>query len=167
MSEIVNRVEKSSLIQMDLATFYPHGKRVTFDMKPWLFEEIILKEKDFRENVATHDWSQYQDCYVSVVCTADVIIPSWSYLLIALALEPYAKKTVFGNQEMLEIVLFEEIFSQYDFSQYQDAKIIVKACGKLPIPTQAYTLFISKLKPYPSSYEAKSQCPTGRRGRRR
>jgi hypothetical protein len=76
MEEIVNKVANSSLVQIDLASFYPQGKRTTFDLKPWLFEELILKEKDFRDHVSNHDWSQYKDQYVSIICSADVIIPS-------------------------------------------------------------------------------------------
>lgn len=151
MSEIINKVENSSLVQIDLASFYPHGKRATFDLKPWLFEELILKEKDFRESVKNHDWEQYQDQFVAITCSADVIIPSWAFLLIAITIEPYAKKAVYGNQENLETVLFEEVFSTHDFTQYQDAKVIVKGCGHLPIPQQAYVSYMTKLKPFASS----------------
>ena len=149
--EIKNKVENSSLIQIDLATFYPKGKRTTFDLKPWLFQELILKENDFRERVKNHDWSQYQNQYVAITCGADVIIPSWAFLLIAIALEPFAIKTVHGNQEALETILFEEVFANHDFAQYQNAKIIVKGCGHLPIPQQAYVSYISRIKPYASS----------------
>jgi len=149
--EIKNKVESSSLVQIDLATFYPQGARTTFDLKPWLFEELILKEKDFRENVKNYDWSQYQDQFVAIKCSADVIVPSWAFLLIALAMEPFAKKAVYGNQETLETVLFEEVFANHDFTQYQDAKVIIKGCGHLPIPQQAYVNYISKLKPFANS----------------
>ena len=151
MSEIVNKVENSSLVQIDLATFYPQGKRSTFDLKPWLFEELILKETDFREHVKNHNWSQYQDQYVAITCSVDVIIPSWAFLMIAIALEPYAKKAVYGNLETLETVLFEEVFAHHNFTQYQDSKVIIKGCGHLPIPQQAYVSYISKLTPFASS----------------
>lgn len=151
MEEIVNKVANSSLIQLDLATFYPKGKRTTFDIKPWLFEELILKEKDFREHINNHDWSQYSDHYVAIICSADVIVPSWAFLLISIALEPFAKKAVYGNQEVLETVLFEEVFAQHDFTQYEDGLVIVKGCGNLPIPQQAYNKFVTKMKPYAKS----------------
>ena len=151
MAEIVNRVANSSLVQIDLASFYPQGKRTTFDLKPWLFQDLILKEKDFRESVQNHDWEQYQDQYVSIICSSDAIIPSWAFLLIAIALEPFAKQSVYGNQEALETVLFEEVLASHDFAQYQDSKVIIKGCGNLPIPQQAYIHFISQLKPYANS----------------
>src|SRR5690606_16678584 len=95
--EIINRVANSSLTTVDLEDFYPKGNRVLFDIKDWLFQELILKEKDFREHVKNHDWSQYQDTYVALTCTADAIIPSWAYLLSTTQLSPVAKKVVVGN----------------------------------------------------------------------
>lgn len=151
MSEIINRVEKSGLIQIDLADYYTHGKRTILDIKPWLFEELILKEKDFRDYVKNHDWNQYQDHFVSVICSVDVIVPSWAYLLIAIELESIAKKVVFGNTETMETILFEEYFNQFDFAQYQDKMLIVKGCGHLPIPQQAYMNFMTKAKPFAKS----------------
>ncbi len=151
MAEIINRIEKSSLVQIDLAAFYPQGKRTTFDLKPWLFEGLILKENDFRESVKNHDWAQYQDQFVAITCTSDVIIPSWAFLLLAVAIEPFAKKAVYGNQETLETVLFEDFYATHDFSQYEGSKVIVKGCGHLPIPQQAYVSYISKLKPFANS----------------
>jgi len=44
--EIINRVSNSNLINIDLEELYPAGKRITLDIKDWLFEGIILKEKD-------------------------------------------------------------------------------------------------------------------------
>ena len=43
--EIINKVANSSLINIDLEDFYPEGPRVIFDLKDWLYEELILKEK--------------------------------------------------------------------------------------------------------------------------
>ena len=88
MEEIVNKVANSRLVQIDLASFYPKGKRSTFDIKPWLFQELILKENDFRQHLADHDWSLYEGHFVSIVCSSDAIIPSWAFLLISVALEP-------------------------------------------------------------------------------
>lgn len=151
MEEIVNKVANSRLVQIDLASFYPIGKRTTFDLKPWLFQELILKENEFRDHLANHDWSTYEGQYVSIICSSDAIIPSWAFLLITIALEPFAKKAVYGNQEILETVLFEEVFATHDFSQYQDSMVIVKGCGNLPIPQQAYNNYIGKLKPFAKS----------------
>ena len=44
--QIVNKVAESGLMQFDLEELRPAGERVLFDIKGWLFEELILKEKD-------------------------------------------------------------------------------------------------------------------------
>ena len=116
--EIINRVANSKLITIDLEDFYPSGNRIVFDIKDWLFEEIILKEKDFREHVKTHDWAQYQDNYIALTCSSDAIIPSWAYLLVSAELSNYSKKVVVGNLELLETVIYQEIINQLDVSEY-------------------------------------------------
>src|SRR5437764_15177726 len=106
--EIINKVAESGLITIDLEELYISGERVLFDLKGWLFEELILKEKDFREHIKNHDWTQYKDQFIALTCTADAIVPTWAYMLIATRLEPFAKKIVFGDLKKLEEELFHE-----------------------------------------------------------
>jgi len=107
--EIVNKVSSSKLITIDLEELYPEGERVLFDIKDWLFDELILKEKDFRASVKSHDWSRYKNTYVALTCSVDAIIPSWAYLLVSSELASYANKIVVGNLELLETSLFQDI----------------------------------------------------------
>ena len=95
--EIINRVENSKLMTFDLEEIYPEGKRTVLDIKDWLFEELILKEKDFRSSVKNHNWSQYKNSFVAVTCSVDAIIPSWAFLLVSAELIPFAKKVVIGD----------------------------------------------------------------------
>ena len=99
---IPNKIANSGLITLSLEDYYPKGERKHLDIAPWLYEGMILKEKDFRESVKNHDWSQYKDCYVSVGCSADAIIPQWAYMLLGVELQPFAIKVVYGSPEMLE-----------------------------------------------------------------
>jgi hypothetical protein len=145
--EIVNRVAKSPLINIDLEEFYPEGKRVLFDIKDWLYEGIILKEKDFRASVKNHDWSQYVDSYVALTCSEDAIIPSWAYLLLTTELTPYAKKVVVGDLELLETVIFQEVISSLDISEFKDKPVIVKGCADKPIPPSAFSFLIERIQP--------------------
>jgi hypothetical protein len=159
-NEITNKVATSGIITIDLEEFYPAGERKLIDIKAQLFQELILREKDFREYIKATDWSVYQDCYVAIICSADAIIPTWAYMLISLALEPYAKKICFGNLEQLESILYEEQLSKHDFEQYKDARVVVKGCGKLPVPTQAYVNLSAKLKPLAKSIMYGEPCST-------
>ena len=158
--EIVNRVAKSPLKNIDLEEFYPAGKRVLFDIKDWLFEGIILREKDFRESVKEHDWSQYQDSYVALTCSEDAIIPSWAYLLLSAELIPYAKKVVVGNLELLETSIFQEIINSMDISEYQDKPIIIKGCADKPIPASAFSFLIDRIQPIAKTIMYGEACST-------
>lgn len=144
--EIINRVANSKLITIDLEDFYPQGKRVIIDIKDWLFQEIILKEQEFRAHLKNHNWEQYQDTYIALTCSSDAIIPSWAYLLISTHLNNYAKKVVVGNLELLETVIFNDIISVMDITNFKMKPIIIKGCADKPIPATAYTLLIQKIQ---------------------
>ncbi len=158
--EIINRIANSKLITIDLEDFYPQGNRVVFDIKDWLYEGLILREKDFREQVNNHDWSQYQNNYVALSCSSDAIIPSWAYLLLSTQLSEYAKKVIVGNLELLETVIYQEIISQIDVSEYKDKPIIIKGCADKPIPASAYTLLIERIQPIAKTIMFGEACST-------
>ena len=145
--EIVNRVANSGLVNFDLEAYYPKGQRQLIDLKDWLFEGLILKEKDFRQAVKDYNWAQHQDHYVAIDCSADAIVPVWSYMLISNAISPYAKKVVKGNLEVLETLLFYELINALDTKPFEDQRVIIKGCSNLPIPESAYVAITNKLSP--------------------
>jgi hypothetical protein len=159
-NEIINRVANSKLKTVDLEEMYPQGERVVFDIKDWLFEELILKEVDFRASVKDYNWAQYENSYVAITCSTDAIIPSWAFMLVTTAVAPYAKKTVIGNLETLENAIFQEIINQQDFSVYKDAPVIIKGCSEKPIPDSAYSFLIEKLIPVAKSILFGEACST-------
>lgn len=160
MEEIVNKVAKSPLVTIDLEDFYPEGKRMVFDLKDFLYEELILREKDFREQLKDHDWEQYKDAYVAMDCSTDAIIPSWAFLLAATYLQPKAKKIVKGNLVDLETSLYQEIISNLDLAPYENKKIIVKGCSRKPVPDAAYIQLIEKIQPHIQTLMFGEACST-------
>lgn len=146
-AEIVNRVANSKLITFDLEDFYPSGERVLFDIKDWLLEGLVLREKDFRETVKSHDWSFYEGKFVALTCSTDAIIPGWAYMLLTTYLNPYAKKVVVGDLDVLETALYSEVIQRMDVSAFQDKPVIVKGCSNKPVPQNAYIQIIQKLQP--------------------
>jgi hypothetical protein len=149
--EIINRVANSKLITFDLEDFFPEGERRLLDISDWLFEGIILKEKEFRESVKQHQWDQYLNQYVAITCSSDAIIPSWAYLLISTALAPFAKKFVVGNLDLLENMIFQEVISSIPLEQFIDVPVIIKGCSNKQIPDTAYALMCQRLVPIVSS----------------
>lgn len=160
MEEIVNKVAKSPLITLDLEEFYPEGKRIMFDLKDFLFQELILKEKDFRDQLKNHNWEQYKDAYVVLNCTSDAIIPGWAYLLVATYLEPFVKKMTQGNLKDLEVAIFQDLISKMDISEFENKKIMIKGCSKKSIPQSAYVQLIEKIQPVANSLMYGEACST-------
>ena len=136
--EIINRVANSGLITFDLEEYYPKGKRLMIDLKDWLFEGLVLKEKDFRKSISDCDWSQYQDQYVAINCSTDAIIPVWSYMLISNSISPFAKKIIIGSLEDLESFIFYDIINNLDIEPFKNQRVIIKGCSNFPIPQSAY-----------------------------
>ncbi|APY10720.1 hypothetical protein BWZ22_05455 [Seonamhaeicola sp. S2-3] len=149
--EIINRVANSKLITLDLEDFYPEGKRVLFDIKDWLFEGLVLREKDFRAQVLEFNWSQFQDCYIALTCSTDAIVPGWAYILLSIHLEPYAKKVIVGNLETLETSIYQDIINNLNTETFKGKPIIIKGCANKPVPQNAYIMLASKLKPLAKS----------------
>jgi hypothetical protein len=149
--QIINRVANSSLKTIDLEDFYPSEKRTIIDIKPWLFNEFILKEKDFRNSLKNHDWTKYKNQYIALTCSTNAIIPSWAYMLIATYLTPFAKKTIVGNLQELENAIFQDILNDFDYKAYQNLPVIIKGCANKPIPETAYIQLIKNLQPIAKS----------------
>jgi hypothetical protein len=149
--EIINKVANSVLEVFDLEDYYPEGIRAQIDISQWLFEGLILKEKDFREKLKNHDWSQYQNQYVAVSCGTNAIVPAWASILVTIQLVPFAKKIVNGYLEDLDASLYEEILSKIDYTVYQNKPVIIKGCSKKPVPMRAYVLAAQYLQPYARS----------------
>ncbi|HEY5687088.1 MAG TPA: DUF2480 family protein [Yeosuana sp.] len=145
--EIINRVANSKLVTINLEDYYPPGKRILFDIKDWLFEGFVLREKDFRDKANQFDWSPFKDNYVALTCSSDAIIPAWAFILLSIHLEPFAKKTVIGNLEVLETSIYQEVLNTLDISEFTNKPIIIKGCSKKPVPQNAYIMLASKLKP--------------------
>jgi len=146
-NNIINRVANSKLELINLEDYYPHGKRVVLDIKDWLYEELVLREKEFRQQAKLFDWEQYNDCYVALTCSSNAIVPAWAYMLLSTYLAPFANKTILGSLDVLETSIYQDIIKALDVSPYKDKSVIIKGCTNKPIPDNAFILLTTKLKP--------------------
>ena len=158
--DIINKVAQSGLVTIDLEELYVPGERILFDIKDWLFEELILKEKDFREKLKTHDWEKYRDKFVAVTCSADAIIPTWAFMLVTIYLRPVAAKIIFGDLQSLEEELFNEQISKMNPDSYRDQKLVIKGCSNVKVPQSAYMKLTSLLMPVAKSIMYGEPCST-------
>ena len=151
MEEIINKVANSALEVFDLEDYYPKGIRSQVDISQWLLEGFLLKEKEFREHLKNHDWTQYQDQFVAVNCSTDAIVPAWASILVTIQLAPFAKKIINGNIDDLNAALYEELLAKIDYSVYANKSIIIKGCSQKPVPMRAYVLAAQNLQPFARS----------------
>lgn len=159
-TEFVNRVASSGLVTLNLEEFIHPGERVVYDIKDNLFHGLLLREKDFREFLKTHDWAQYAGKNVAIICSTDAIVPTWAYMLLATKLQPYAHRYVFGDVAALEQALFQDALAAIEPEAYRDAKVVVKGCGQLPVPTSAYVEVMHRLLPVVASVMYGEPCST-------
>ena len=158
--EIVNKVAQSKLITIDLEDWYPKENRVTIDIKDILFQGLILREKDLREYVATTNFEFCNNCLVNIICSVDAVVPTWAYMLLAINIQPHAKRVFLGTTNDFNTLLYNEIIDGLDITKYHDGKIIIKGCGSLPVPISAFVALTNKLSPIAKSIMYGEPCST-------
>ncbi len=149
--EIVNRVSNSALITIDLADYAPSQSIAVLDVKDFLFQEIILKEKEFRTNLKEFDFSVYQGKIVAINCSSDAIVPMWAFMLVTSYLKGIASKIHFGTKEDVFQQIFTANIDAIDSTEFESKKVIVKGCGQVPLSASLYMAITKKLQDTVSS----------------
>jgi uncharacterized protein DUF2480 len=157
---LINRVAKSGLITFVLESLAPQTPIVIFDIKDYLWQGLVLREKDFRAALKEHDWKAYQDQIVCVTCTADAIVPTWAYMLVASHAQAHAGRIFQGTREEFLTVWFEKEIEELDTGRFADAMVVIKGCGGKNVPDSAYVTLVDKLQPYVSSLMFGEPCST-------
>ena len=161
MAELFNnKVAESGILSIDLASLLPSNEIILFDIKPYLYMELILKEKEFRAALLTTDWTSYQDKVVGIICSADAIIPMWANMLIVSALNPFAKAVYFGNENKVREQQLLESIGSLNINEYNDQRVVIKGCGDTPIGESAYIAITQKLRPVVKSIMYGEPCST-------
>ncbi len=157
---IENKVAKSGLITLDLVDLIPKGKQIVIDLKDFMFEGIILREKDFRTQIKETDWEEYKSSFVAITNSSEGIVPLWAYMLIASALQPYATVIIRGNKAHLKGALLRRAIENMDELEYQDKRVIIKGCGDETIPESSFIAITQKLQPIVKSLMFGEACST-------
>jgi len=157
---IVNKVAASGLITFNLEDYLETGERILYDIKDNLFHGLILKEQDFRAFVKEHEWQQYEDKNVAITCTADAIVPTWAYMLLANKMKPYANEVVFGDLQILDTVLFSKALAKINLDDFVGQRVVIKGCSNPQIPVSAYVEITALLTPVVKSIMYGEPCST-------
>lgn len=160
MEEIRNKVKESGLVQLDLADFKPQNEIVGIDIASQLWQGLILKEKDFREWIKLEDWSKFTNKSVYIHCSADAIVPTWAFMLVASALNGIAQKAIFGNRIDLEKQIIQENIEQINLEELKEKRIIVKGCSDIPSPEYAMITLLNHIQPHILSLMYGEPCST-------
>lgn len=145
--EIENKVAKSGLVTVSMGDFHERGERILLDIKQFLWNGIVVKEKFFREEISAFDWLQFEGDHVAVVCSEDTIIPSWAFLLVTVQLQGIAKTVVLGSLEELESQVFKNQIDKFNFEALNDKRVLVKGCADVEVPDSAFVHFATKALP--------------------
>jgi hypothetical protein len=81
-------------------------------------------------------------------------------MILATRLQPFVNMVVFGNEEALEQALFQQALSNINIDNYRGAKVVIKGCGHLPIPTFAYVEISRLFTPVVASLMFGEPCST-------
>ena len=157
---LVNRVANSGLITLNLEEHFPKGELVRFDLKDYLYMELMLKEKDFRAALKDHDWEQYKEKNVLIFCSTDAIIPVWAFMLVTAYVEPFAKTVFQGTEQEFYKLAFQKALAKINPETYTDQRIVIKGCSEKPVPPSAYVELTKKLRPYAKSIMYGEPCST-------
>ena len=157
---LINRVDESGIITLDLAGFFPKEEILEFDLKKFLVKELVLMEKPFREALKDTDWSVYQNKTVTVFCSNDAIIPLWAFMLAASYLKQESARVLFGNMQEARNELLLEKIRELDAREYEGARVVIKGCGDQPLPQAAYVSITEKLQPVVQSLMYGEPCST-------
>lgn len=159
METFVNKVAESGIITLNLESFLPNDIMV-FDLKSFLFMEMILKEKEFRAALQTFDWTSYSQKYVVITCSVDAIIPVWAYMLVASYLQSVALDTIVSNETESQQQFLLRNIEKINTDEYIDKRVVIKGCGENPISESAYAAITFKLKPVVKSIMYGEPCST-------
>jgi len=159
-SILVNKVSESSLITVNPEDFAPQEEVIPFDLKDFLFQGMVLKEKDYRLALQKLDWTSFKGKSVAVCCSADAVVPTWAFMLAAIYLQPLAAAVGFGTPEMMREKAFLDRVNSMDPASFRDKRVVVKGCGKLEIPVSVYMEIARLLRPVVKSLMFGEPCST-------
>lgn len=168
---IVNKIKQAKkLVTIDLQQFWDDTPIAELDLKDFLFHELILKEKDFRELLQNHNWLQYEGKYLRIFCSTDAILSKWAYMLVAQHAHPFVEDIFEGSEKEMRHELYHRKLGAVNWSNYKDKFVILKGCSDKdkPVPESAYLYATKKLVPHVKKLmygEACSNVPVYRRSK--
>ena len=157
---LINRVAQSGLITLDLEDYLPGDPLVHFDLKDYLFQGLILREKDFREALKQYPWEDLTDKLLLVYNSSDAIVPMWAYMLVAVHAAPYARDVFQGQPDIFYDLWYKQVAERLDTGIFAGQRVVIKGCGSGKVPASAYAYFAFRLRSVCKSIMFGEPCST-------
>lgn len=157
---IVNKVALSALTTINLEDYYPTQPIVAFDLQPYLYMGLILREKEFRQSLKDTDLTPYHNAIVALHCSTEAIIPVWAYMLVAATLKPIANNVMHGSVEAVTSQVIINNLHQINRNTYEGQRIVIKGCGDKHISEAVYVTITTLLQPVVKSIMYGEPCST-------
>jgi len=145
-NEIKNRVADSGIVNVDLSDYAPKENILELDLKQFLFDGLVLKEKEFRVALKEFDFNKYDGKVVAVFCGANVIVPMWVYMLITTYLNNANAKIYFGNKNKVTQAIIKENIDSINVDDYKEKRVIVNGCSNIKLSEGLYIAITKKLQ---------------------
>lgn len=145
-NEIKNRVADSGIVNVDLSDYAPKENILELDLKQFLFDGLVLKEKEFRVSLKEFDFNKYDGKVVAVFCGANVIVPMWAYMLITTYLNNANAKIYFGNKNKVTQAIIKENIDSINVDDYKEKRVIVNGCSNIKLSEGLFIAITKKLQ---------------------
>ena len=146
---IVNKVAKSKITLLDTDGFLPQAPLQTIDIAQAI--QTIPQEAPFRAWIQEYPWATHRNNYIGIHCSQAYIVPTWMYMLVSSALQPYARKSYFATPEQLPAMVMQDTLREVDWQSYADQRVMLKGCSQNPLTKMAYVLITQHIQPYVKS----------------
>ena len=126
---IINRVEASGLIQLELKEWIPMPNTTACDLAAHLVDGLILMERAFRKDLKAWSKDQFSGKHVALHCSVDAILPDWAWMLVTAKLSTAGATVVAGKHSEAQSLAWKRAVEALDVEAYRDERVIVKGCA--------------------------------------
>ena len=145
MSEIINKVAKSGIININLEDYIPKCEIISFNLKQFLHNEEVLIEKEFRTKVKNYNFKSLQNKVVGLYCDENIILPMWAFMLISCNLKKHNITFLHGDKKTVFNTLWLKNVRSLDTSTFVNKRVIVNGCGNIKASEEIYIAITEKL----------------------
>ena len=143
---IVNRVEASGLVQLELDRWISVPRVVSCDLAAELVDGWVLMEKPFREAVKGWTTESYSGQDVAIHCSADAILPDWAWMLAASRIVELGGRPHVGRPETVAGERLIAAIAAADATEFEGQRVMVRGCASVGGPA-ALAAVVRALQP--------------------